>query len=170
MFQHAGIQDLYRFDFEVQSYQREHQAFEILYQVVEASQTLRVPRLIDVQKRTGLGRGERYVLVADHDFQFLATDAIRLGPKRVVLLHDLGVLDDAFQLLHHALMHVRLFADHSVVFVIGVVGVSQLAVGPKFELEKLVAELALVADVIAYVEVRRHPGARLSINTSHKVA
>lgn len=98
------------------------------------------------------------MLVADYDFQLLPADTIRLRPERVVLLHDLGILDDSFQLLHHALMYVRLFADHRVVLVIRVVRVTQLAIGPELKFQKLVSELALVTDVVAYVKVCRHPG------------
>lgn len=59
-------------------------------------------------------------------------------------------------------MDVRLLAYHRVVFVVGVVGVAQLTVRPELELQELVAELALMADVVAYVEVRRHPADRRS--------
>lgn len=50
-------------------------------------------------------------------------------------------------------MDVRLFPDHRIVLIIRVIGVTQLAVGPELELEELVPELALVAHVIAQVEV-----------------
>lgn len=115
---------LYGLDLEVQSYQGEHQAFEVLHEVVETPQTLRVTGLIDIQEGAGLGGGERYVLVADDDLQLLATNAVRLRPERVVLLHDLRVLDNALELLHHALVHVRLLPYHRVVLVVGVVGVA----------------------------------------------
>jgi len=48
-----------------------------------------------------------------------------------------------------------LLADHGVVLVVGIVGVPQLAVRPELELQELVAELALVTDVVAQVEVLR---------------
>lgn len=53
-------------------------------------------------------------------------------------------------------MHVDLLPDHRVVLVVGVVGVAQLAVRAELELEELVPELALVADVVADVEVGGH--------------
>ena len=53
-------------------------------------------------------------------------------------------------------MDVGLLPDHGVVLVVGVVGVAQLTVGPELELEELVSELALVADVIAEVELVGH--------------
>jgi hypothetical protein len=46
-----------------------------------------------------------------------------------------------------------LLADHGVVLVVGVVGVAELPVGAELELEKLVAELALVPHVVAQVEL-----------------
>ena len=46
--------------------------------------------------------------------------------------------------------------DHRIVLVVGVVGVSQFSVRPELKLEELVAELALVADVVAEVEVVTH--------------
>jgi hypothetical protein len=66
---------------------------------------------------------------------------------------DLAVGDDAAALLERGLSEEDLLADHSVVLVIGVVGVPELAVGAELELEKLMAELALVADVVADVEL-----------------
>ena len=70
--------------------------------------------------------------------------------------HDLAVLNDSPQLVHDGGVNVRLLADHRVVLVVGVVGVSELAVWPELELEELVAELALVSDVVAQVEVVAH--------------
>lgn len=121
---YGNVVALYRLDLEVQSDQGEHQAFEILHEVVEAAQALRVARLVHVQQGAGLRGGERYVLVADHDLQLLAAHPVRLRPERVVLLHDLRVLDDALELLHHALVDVRFLAYHCVVLVVGVVGVA----------------------------------------------
>ncbi|CAG5089799.1 Protein of unknown function, partial [Cotesia congregata] len=97
--------------------------------------------------RTGLGSGERNVLVPDHDFKLLSADSVRLGPERVVFLHYFGVLDDSFELLHHALMHVSFLPDHRVVLVIRVVGIAELAIRTELKLEELVPELSLVSDV-----------------------
>ena len=46
-----------------------------------------------------------------------------------------------------------LLSDHGIVLVVGVVGVSHLSIGSELELKELVAELALVADVVSNVEV-----------------
>jgi len=85
----------------------------------------------------------------------LSTHAIWWWPRKIVLLHDLRVDDDPLQLLHHGLVDEGLLADHGVVLVVGIVGVPQLAVRPELELQELVAELALVTDVVAQVEVLR---------------
>lgn len=39
------------------------------------------------------------------------------------LSHDLAVLNDPFQLVHDGRVHVRLLADHRVVFVVRVIGI-----------------------------------------------
>ena len=140
----------------MQSYQGEHQAFEILHEVIETPQTLRVPRLVHVQEGASLGGSERYMLVADDDLQFLASDAVRLRPERVVFLHDLRVLDNALELFHYALVHICFLANHRVVLVVGVVGIAQLAVRSELEFQKFMPKFAFVTDVIAYIKVRRH--------------
>eukprot|EP00958_Prasinococcus_capsulatus_P020413 scaffold2645_cov378-Prasinococcus_capsulatus_cf.AAC.18 len=61
----------------------------------------------------------------------------------------LALLDDAAELLDHWRGDVHLLADHCVVLVVGVVGVSKLAIRAQFELEVLVTELPLVAHVVA---------------------
>ena len=48
---------------------------------------------------------------------------------------------------------VGLLPDHHIVLVVGVVGVTQPAVGPELELKELVSELALVPNVVADVEL-----------------
>ena len=143
-------------DFEVEANEREDETLDVLDEVVEAAEALGVLAVVDVDERADLGRGERDVLVAHDDLELLAADTVGRRPRLVVLLHDLGLVDDALELLHHRLVHIRLLADQRVVLVVGVVGVAQLAVRSKLELEELVAELALVADIVAQVEVARH--------------
>ncbi len=60
------ITDSNRFDAEVQANEREDEALEILHEIVEYPQSLRVLTLLDVQQRANLGRRKRNVLVA-HD-------------------------------------------------------------------------------------------------------
>lgn len=48
---------------------------------------------VDVDEGSDLGGGEADVLVADDNLQLLATHAVGLRPQRVVLGHDLAVLD-----------------------------------------------------------------------------
>jgi len=95
-------------DLEVQADEREDQALEVLDQVVEGAQALHVLAAVDVDQRADLAGGERDVLVAHQDLQLLAPHAVRLRPQRVVLLQDLTLANDPLQLLHHALVHVRL--------------------------------------------------------------
>lgn len=54
------------------------------------------------------------------------------------------------------MMYVHFFPDHRIVFVVGVVGVAELAIGSKFKLQKFVAELAFVAHVVTDVKILRH--------------
>ena len=96
------------------------------------------------------------MLIPDHNLQLLAPDSVRLRPNGVILAHDLRVLDDPPQLPHDGLMDEGLLPDHDIVLVVGVVGVPQLAIRTELKLEELVAELALVADVIPQVEVVAH--------------
>lgn len=98
------------------------------------------------------------MLVADDNLQLLPADTVGLRPQRVVLLHDLRVDNDPLELVHDALVDVRLLADHRIVLVVGVVGIPQLAVRPELKLQELVTKLALVADIVANVEVGRHAG------------
>ena len=138
------------------------------------------------------------MLVPDNDLELLAAHPVRLGPEGVILRHDLGVLDDPPQLVHHGLdeggsldtsrqdrktfatrthipdgstplcgsscrscscccWHTWQDKDNHYKLVDTSSCLPQFAVGPELELEELVAELALVANVVAEVEVVRHP-------------
>ena len=96
-----------------------------------------------------------------------------LGGK---LFHYLSVLDDPPELVHDGLVDVGLLSDHGVILktwklllvkkflvpasaahlVVAVIGIAKLAVRAKLELQKLMAKLSLVADIIAEVEVVTH--------------
>jgi hypothetical protein len=93
------------------------------------------------------------VLVAHDDLELLSADAVGLRPVAVVLLHDIGLLDDPPGLAEDGGGDEDLLADHGVVLVVGVVGVAELAVGAELELEELVPELALVPHVVPQVEL-----------------
>lgn len=137
----------------MQTDEREDETLDVLNEIVEASQALGILAVVDVDERADLGGCERDVLVAHHDLELLSADSIGRRPRLVVFFHDVRVVDDAFQLVHHGLVHVGLFANERVVLVVGVVGVAELAVRTELELEKLVAELAFVADVVPQVEI-----------------
>lgn len=141
---------------EMKTNERKDQTLDVLNKIVEASETLGILAIVDIDKRSDLGRSERDVFVAHDDFKLLTTDSVWRWPQLVVLLHDLRVLDDSLQLVHHSLVHVGLFADQRVVLVVRVVGVAEFAVRAEFELEELVAEFAFVAYVVAQIEVTRH--------------
>lgn len=110
-------------DLEMESNEGEHQTLEVLDEIVETAETVWVAGLVDVHQGPDLAGGEADVLVPDHDLQLLAAHAVRLRPQRVVLGHDLAVLDDPPQLVHHGAVDVGLLADHRVVLVVAVVGI-----------------------------------------------
>ena len=101
----------------------EHETLEVLDEIVEAAEAVRVTRLVDVHEGADLAGGEADVLVPDHDFQLLAPHAVWLRPEGVVLRHDLAVLDDSLEFVHHGGVDVSLLPDHGVVLVVAVVGV-----------------------------------------------
>merc|ERR1719205_348910 len=76
-------------DLEMETNQREHQALQVLDQVIETPQAVRVPGLVHVHQAPDLAGGEADVLVSDHDLQLLSSDTVRLGPQCVILGHDL---------------------------------------------------------------------------------
>ena len=110
-------------DLEMESNEGEHQTLEVLDEIVETAETVWVAGLVDVHQGPDLAGGEADVLVPDHDLQLLAAHAVRLRPQRVVLGHDLAVLNDPPQLVHHGAVDVGLLADHRVVLVVAVVGI-----------------------------------------------
>ena len=107
----------------MQSDEGEDQALEVLDQIVEAAETVRIARLVHVHQRSNLAGGEADVFVSDHDLQLLTSDTVGLRPESVVLRHDLAVLDDPPQLVHDGSVDVGLLPDHGVVLVVAVVSV-----------------------------------------------
>ena len=140
-------------DLEVETDQGKDEAFQILDEIVEAAQSFRIFAAVHVDQGTDFGRCERNVSLAMHNFQLLAADPVRLRPHAVVLLNDVRVFDDAFQLFDHTLGNVHLLPDHGVVLVVGVVGVAELPVRPQFKLEELVSKLAPVTHVVTEIEI-----------------
>ena len=61
--------------------EREDQAFEVLDEVVEHPETLRIFAALHVQQRPDLSRGERRVLVAHDNLQLLTADPVH-GERR----------------------------------------------------------------------------------------
>jgi hypothetical protein len=124
-----------------------------LDEVVEDAEALRVLAGLDVDEGANLGGGEGDVLVAHNNLELLPPHAVGLWPVVVVLLHNLGLLDDPPGLAEDGGGDEDLLADHGVVLVVGVVGVAELAVGAELELEELVPELPLVPHVVPQVEL-----------------
>ena len=136
--------------------QREYETFDILHQIVETSQALRVLAIVYVDERANFRCGKRDMLVAHHNLEFLTSDTIGRRPHLVVLFHYFRVFDYSLQLVHYTLVHVGFFANERIIFVIGIVGVTQLAIGTKFEFKKFVAKFAFVTDVVTQIEVFGH--------------
>merc|ERR550525_814916 len=152
---------LYGLDLEMEPDEGEHQALQILNQVVETAETVRVSRLVDINQAADLAGCERDVLVPNHNLKLLAADPVWLRPKLIIFSHDLAVLDDPPQLIHHSLVRVSLLADHCIILVVTVVSISELAVWPELKLEELMSELAFVSNIVAQVEVVGHVDANL---------
>eukprot|EP00405_Crypthecodinium_cohnii_P003970 CAMPEP_0194751408 /NCGR_PEP_ID=MMETSP0323_2-20130528/5475_1 /TAXON_ID=2866 ORGANISM="Crypthecodinium cohnii, Strain Seligo" /NCGR_SAMPLE_ID=MMETSP0323_2 /ASSEMBLY_ACC=CAM_ASM_000346 /LENGTH=159 /DNA_ID=CAMNT_0039667893 /DNA_START=311 /DNA_END=790 /DNA_ORIENTATION=+ len=130
----------------------EDEALQVLNQIVEDSQTLLVLGGLHVGERSDLGGGEGDVLLAANHLQLLATHSVRGWPVLVVFLQDFAIFDGLSQLRHHSRRDVSFLSNHNVVLVVRVVRISQSAVGPELELQELVTELALVANVVADVK------------------
>lgn len=113
------------FDFEMKTDEREHQALQVLNEIVEEAQAFGIFRLVDIQEGADFRRGEGNVLISDQDFELLTSNSVSWWPQRVILSHDFRILDDALQFLHDGCMDVSLLADHCVVLVVGIVGVSK---------------------------------------------
>jgi len=133
--------------------QREDETLEVLDQVVETAETVGVAGLVDIHQGADLAGGEADVFVSDDDLQLLTANTVRLGPEGVVLGHDLAVLDDPLEFVHHGGVDEGLLPDHGVVLVVAVIGVPELAIRTELELEELVTKLALVANVVTKVEI-----------------
>mmetsp|Transcript_102089 Transcript_102089/g.259437 ORF Transcript_102089/g.259437 Transcript_102089/m.259437 type:complete len:233 (-) Transcript_102089:3-701(-) len=142
-----------RLDAEMQTDKAEDEALQVLHQVVEDPETLGVLGGLHVRQGANLGGREGDVLLAADHLQLLAPDPVRSWPVVVVLLEDLAVLDGLPELPHHRLRDVRLLADHNLALIVRVVGVAEAAVRAELKLEELMAELALVADVVPHVKL-----------------
>lgn len=54
--------------------------------------------------------------------------AVGSGPVAVIFFQDLAVLDDSLELLDHVGVAHHFLANHSVLFVVGVVGIAEQAI------------------------------------------
>lgn len=66
---------------------------------------------------------------------------------------DLRIGNNTAAFLENGRREKDLFSDHSIVLVVGVIGVPELAIWPELELQELVAELPLMPYVIPQVKL-----------------
>lgn len=66
---------------------------------------------------------------------------------------DLALGDDTLAFLENGGGEKDLLPDHSIVLVVGVIGVTELTVLSKLELKELVSEFPFVTDIVPQVEV-----------------
>jgi len=95
-----------------------------LDEVVEDTQSLRILRFRNINKRANLGGLERNVLATHPDLQFLSPILILLWPFTIVFLHDLAGLDDALDLINHEGAYAHLLSDEGIVSIVGIVRIS----------------------------------------------
>ena len=93
------------------------------------------------------------MLIPHHYLKLLPPNTVWFWPIVIIFLHYLAVGDDAAAFLKNGRSEEDLFADHGVVFVVGVVSVSELPIWPELELQKLVPEFPFVAHVVAEVKL-----------------
>ena len=133
-----------------------------------------------------LAGGEADVLVPDDDLELLPADSVRLWPELVVLCHDLRIFNDPPQLVHNSLIRFGLLDAaqvwsspgesrlpcgslcrscscccwHTCTIYVPIERrqdyLPKLAIRSELKLQKLVTELALVANVVAEVEIVGH--------------
>jgi hypothetical protein len=68
----------------VQRYQRKHKRLQVLHEIVEDAESLRISRFLDVDEGANLGGFEGDVFVTQADLELLAAVFILLWPFRVV--------------------------------------------------------------------------------------
>lgn len=146
-----------RLDLEVKRDEAENERLQVLYKVVEDTETFRVRRLRHVVDRADLSRLERNVIIPNSDLQLLPPVLILSRPFSVILLQNLAFLHNPLDLVNNQGAHKHLFADKAVIPVVGVVGVARSGTttipdNSKVELEELVAEATLMARVVADIK------------------
>ncbi len=82
-----------RFDLKMKTNQREDEALEILYEVVEDTKTLSVLAAVDVDQGSNLAGCEGDVFIAHDNLQLLSPNSVWFRPYFIVFLHEFTVLD-----------------------------------------------------------------------------
>lgn len=123
-----------------------------LNKIVKDAKAFWIGTGLNVDERSNLGSCEGNVLVPHDNLQLLASHTVGFRPVVVVLLHDLALRDYTAALTQNGGSEVHLLADYGVVFVVGVVGITKLAVRSELEFKEFVTELPLVPHVVSQVE------------------
>mmetsp|Transcript_22267 Transcript_22267/g.41317 ORF Transcript_22267/g.41317 Transcript_22267/m.41317 type:complete len:151 (-) Transcript_22267:223-675(-) len=92
----------YGLNLEVERDEGEHQALQVLYEIIEDPEAFGVIALLDVQQRTNLGTRERDVLIANLHFQLLPSNSVWLWPIIIILPCDLAIFDYPFDFFNHS--------------------------------------------------------------------
>ena len=92
------------------------------------------------------------MLVIHNDLELLLSFFVWLWPLLVVLLENLRLQNDPFELLQNDIRHIDLFPDERVSFVLAVVGIPQSTIGLELKFEELMAKLPLVPNIIPQVK------------------
>lgn len=83
--------------------QGEHEALEVLHQVEEGSEAVRVFRLLHFGVGADLGGLQAHLPAAHSDDKLLLADFVRLGPLCVLALEDAAFEDDPAHLVDDSL-------------------------------------------------------------------
>ena len=140
-------------DFEVEPNERKDEAFQVLHEIVEGAQAVRIARLLHVRQRSDLRGGERDMPVTEKHLELLPANSVWRGPIGIVLREHFTFLNHSTDFGQHSRRHESLsktyvasttekyiylnlilnllirylFADHRIVFIIAIICISQLS-------------------------------------------
>uniref|UniRef100_A0A7C9CYL3 Uncharacterized protein n=1 Tax=Opuntia streptacantha TaxID=393608 RepID=A0A7C9CYL3_OPUST len=93
------------------------------------------------------------MLIAENNLKLLSSNAVRFWPEAIIFLHNLALGDDAAAFAEDGGGDEDLFANHGVVLIVGIVGITKLSIGSELELQKFMAEFSPVTHIIPHVEL-----------------
>jgi hypothetical protein len=106
------------------------------------------------------------MLITQDDLELLLSNTVRFRPIVIVFFQNLALGDDTLAFLEHGGGEKYLLADNSIVLVVRVIGVTELTVLSKLELQELVSKFPFVTDIVSQVELRRFFRGRTSLSPS----